>query len=121
MRDAGGRYRARGLLHAQGPLARTTGHCRKAKNRVGGTIAGSAGGRVVAGLAVWWTTARRDQPRLAPAVDPGTQPSRHSRPRLDSQLEIATTRRAIPDHRHAARVSHRAKGADELRRKHDRV
>src|SRR5215213_1774502 len=120
MRDAGRRYRVGGLLHAQGPLARAVGDCREEKNRTGGTVATSARGRVVAGLVVWWTTARRYQSRLAPAVDAGAQSSRHSSSRVDAKLETTATRRAVSNHRNVARISHRAKSVNELWREHDR-
>ena len=50
----------------------------KKKNRARGTVAAGFGGRVVTRIAVWWTTARRHQSRLAPAIDTSTQSPRHS-------------------------------------------
>src|SRR5215216_660966 len=121
MCDAGGRHRAGRLLHAEGALARATEHRRKTTDRTGRTATAGFGGRIVARLVVWWTTTQRYQPRLASAVDPRTKPSRHSPSRFNSQLEAATPCRAVSDHRHLARISHRAKSTDELRRKHDRI
>src|ERR1043165_1560601 len=69
MRNARRRHRARGILHAQGSLARSVGHRRKETSRTCGTVAAGAGRGVVAGHAVRRSTTRRHQSRLTAAVD----------------------------------------------------
>src|SRR5215470_4027625 len=107
MRDAGGRYRARGFLHAQGALARAVEHRREAQNRAGGAVAASVGGRVVAGLSFWWSTTRRYQSRFAAAVDEGADSPRHSAAGVDAQLETRAAQGRVSDHRDVAGISHR--------------